>query len=651
MSSSDYSTSPNDKRSPNYIHLPSTSSEDTVQTPFTADDHSRTFWTYFKWFVWTAISGLFDCGSAVSELSLVRYWPAVSNDRVAFRPPKKVNGKQSECEKFDAELEEVFFRSTQSTPTHSLKTADENFLLLETVQHIISKIPEETIQQDITPSIVYELKETVNPSPAHSQFTKLGVWPPVVKDVTAVTKDKSPSPKPCTLLASVYAESKNGLIDDAARDLIVKDLLSSVIPRNLSNSSDITVTPAIRKMYAWTNPNSLHSCDEDGTTDQRKRPDSFDLVSNSSASDNPLAYPGKLTMSDSSFSPQSPGTGESSTPAGEDPPRTDEYGDLFLPDIDKQDHTLAWAISNLKMCDDKNASSVIGKHLPETPPSPRILADRPPLPLGGSTRQSRDKSPVCTINSARLVDTMSLPAIMPFEGEQLFVSSSSHSHEHRSNEIPKPKRSSSLKSHRTPPGTPSTPKAVRFADAFGLDLATVRHVFDQEAPPKIPASATFDLHLDTDESIAKIGAKQFGLCFAQPGTASNFIRRVLSQTVCLEDAYVDMPRGVLTGTIRVKSLGFEKHIYVRITYNNWATFFDVQASYVQGSHDGATDRFSFSVVFPDTMVPGDRAQFAIRYDAHTGQQFWDNNHGQNYSVTCYAKATDLAGDGSWVHYL
>uniref|UniRef100_A0A5K3F0S5 CBM21 domain-containing protein n=1 Tax=Mesocestoides corti TaxID=53468 RepID=A0A5K3F0S5_MESCO len=31
--------------------------------------------------------------------------------------------------------------------------------------------------------------------------------------------------------------------------------------------------------------------------------------------------------------------------------------------------------------------------------------------------------------------------------------------------------------------------------------------------------------------------------------------------------------------------------------------------------------------------------------------YWDNNHGENYQIHCYAKATDIAGDGSWIHYL
>ncbi|VEL07446.1 unnamed protein product [Protopolystoma xenopodis] len=214
----------------------------------------------------------------------------------------------------------------------------------------------------------------------------------------------------------------------------------------------------------------------------------------------------------------------------------------------------------------------------------------------------------------------------------------------------KPKRSSSLKSARTPPDTPAR-KAVRFADVFGLDLTTVKTVFDHDAPPKIPASAMQDLRLDSDLSLSSIGAKHYRLCFAQPGASPSFMTRVLAQTVSLESADIDQTRNMLTGTVRVKSFGFEKHIFIRITFNNWQTHSETSAAYVQGSHDGMTDRFSFSIVFPVCMVAGEQAQFAIRYETHTGLLFWDNNYGQNYVVTCYAKHTDMGGDGSWIHYI
>ena len=55
------------------------------------------------------------------------------------------------------------------------------------------------------------------------------------------------------------------------------------------------------------------------------------------------------------------------------------------------------------------------------------------------------------------------------------------------------RRSTSLKTNKTPPGTPSRKKAVRFADALGLDLENVRHIMNSQDPPQIPASAMKDL--------------------------------------------------------------------------------------------------------------------------------------------------------------
>lgn len=218
------------------------------------------------------------------------------------------------------------------------------------------------------------------------------------------------------------------------------------------------------------------------------------------------------------------------------------------------------------------------------------------------------------------------------------------------NNIIRSKRSSSLKSERSPDNTPCR-KIVRFADSLGLDLFSVRQVKDTDRPPNIPASATLDLNLDKEKSFSSLGAKQYQICFPQPGGSANFMHRVLTYFVCLENARVDSSRGLLTGTIRVKSVGFEKKVVVRITYNDWSTFFEITASYVQDSYDGTTDRFSFSAVFPNSMVANDRAQFAVRYETHTGVTYWDNNYGENYIVICYAKATDMAGDGSWIHYL
>ncbi|KAA3678967.1 protein phosphatase 1 regulatory subunit 3A/B/C/D/E [Paragonimus westermani] len=587
---------------------------------------SKSLWTYIKWLIWTAVSRLLSCGISVLGQHFDDPWPTATS----LSRHREV-GLYSACTNRTDESDNIvppLGSKDCASDSHSSTLAEQPGKVgqkTEVIESLTSPRDWAVIPVDPSP------KSTNNVQNVFDQ--KLLSDLEVAFDNENTTFELLPEStvhysSTFTLLNAYYADSVYGRIDGATRDQLVASLLTSVIPRNLSDCSEISTPAAIRKMYAWTEPNI--DCLEG--IENAQPASKFDIRSTSSNSDEQWAYPGKLTMSDSSYTPLSPLTAESCTLIGDCSSSPPKHTDLGLPHIDRQDQTLAWAMANLKTDGD-------------------TLECELPMTDNSSTkqlRQSRDKSPVKTVNSLRLPDTLSMPSIRPFEGYQLFDSRSARSVEET--EMPKPKRSSSLKSQRTPPGTPGQ-KAVRFADAFGLDLESVRHVFDLEAPPKIPASATFDLHLDTDESIARIGAKQFGLCFPQPGLASNFVRRVLNQAVSLEDARVDMPRGLLTGTIRVKSFGFEKRVHVRITYNNWMTYCDTPAAYVQGSHDGATDRFSFSVVFPDTMIPGDRAQFAIRYETHTGEQFWDNNNGQNYSVTCYAKATDLAGDGSWVHYL
>ncbi|TGZ70943.1 hypothetical protein CRM22_002908 [Opisthorchis felineus] len=585
----------------------------------------RSRWSYLKCLLWTAFTGIFNCGHIVLEQPVADQWPVI---KAGEQDNEVAPAADCVCVDNNQLFSGQIVEDTKVTSIH-LEPNEET--LTAEYQGASEARPSE---DHCAPSIAGDKLALISSNNSLDTFNETSLANldvPFDFDADSLLlngpcRDSHITCSPAfTLLNTYYADANNGLIDELTRDALIRDLLQSVIPRNLSDSSEVSITPEIRKMYAWAGPPTNDSEQSDAPKSQTQ----FDLDSTSSNSEERLPYPGKLSMSDNSFSPLSPATVESNTVIDncDKAPTSNKYDDLNLPDVDRRDHTLAWALANMQIGEDQATEC--------------DLSGTPPL-RDSFTRQSQEKSPVSSANTYRLTDTQSVPSRMDYDVFRPFEDDVPN--------IPKPKRSSSLKSQRTPPGTPGQ-KVVRFADALGLDLESVRHVFDQENPPKIPASATFDLEIDTDESIAKLGAKQFRMCFSQPGSAANFIRRVLDQTVCLEDAHVEMPRGVLNGTIRVRSLGFEKRVFVRATYNDWSTYCDTTASYVQGSHDGATDRFSFSLVFPDTMVPGRRAQFAIRYDAHTGEQFWDNNFGQNYSVMCYAKATDLAGDGSWVHYL
>ncbi|XP_030279488.1 protein phosphatase 1 regulatory subunit 3A isoform X3 [Sparus aurata] len=88
-----------------------------------------------------------------------------------------------------------------------------------------------------------------------------------------------------------------------------------------------------------------------------------------------------------------------------------------------------------------------------------------------------------------------------------------------------------------------------------------------------------------------------------------------------------------SGLVRVLNISFHKAVYIRSTMDSWATYFDHPAEYVQGSHDGATDQFSFKLSFaPPYITHGSRIEFVVRYETSDGD-YWANNSSMNYMVT------------------
>lgn len=213
------------------------------------------------------------------------------------------------------------------------------------------------------------------------------------------------------------------------------------------------------------------------------------------------------------------------------------------------------------------------------------------------------------------------------------------------------RRSTSLKTYKTPPGTPSRKKAVRFADALGLDLESVRHILNLEDPPVVPKSAMRDLKVGLEEEHRTEGSKYLAAYFPQPSADPGFHARVQANKIVLENCLVDDKDMTVSGTCRVANIGFHKKVIIRYTINNWLTYEDVCASYIQNSNDGPTDRFSFTINVPKYFSVGSRLGFALMYHVN-GMTYWDNNRGTNYIVECYAKSVPThASDSAWMHFL
>ncbi|KAL1129258.1 hypothetical protein AAG570_013787 [Ranatra chinensis] len=178
-------------------------------------------------------------------------------------------------------------------------------------------------------------------------------------------------------------------------------------------------------------------------------------------------------------------------------------------------------------------------------------------------------------------------------------------------------------------------KIVRFADALGLDLADIRTFLDE--PPKIPKSAFQDLEGVELSGAAALPERAVVPLFRQPIQQSDFMERLNYCKVCLECASVtDINLFTVTGTVRVVNLAFHKAVWIRYTRDNWKTFVDLPAKYVDNSCDGFSDKFRF-VLFAHTLNVGDRLEFAVRFEAGQGV-YWDNNRSANYAFQCVPEA-------------
>ncbi len=86
------------------------------------------------------------------------------------------------------------------------------------------------------------------------------------------------------------------------------------------------------------------------------------------------------------------------------------------------------------------------------------------------------------------------------------------------------------------------------------------------------------------------------------------------------------------------SLGLQKRVKIRFTTDNWISFKDHDALYINNSYNGISDRFSFTLeIDRDRICIGNTIQFSICYESFSGQEYWDNNYQQNYRFNCFSR--------------
>lgn len=102
--------------------------------------------------------------------------------------------------------------------------------------------------------------------------------------------------------------------------------------------------------------------------------------------------------------------------------------------------------------------------------------------------------------------------------------------------------------------------------------------------------------------------------------------------------YLDAIDNRIYGTIQLISFGLHKRIKIRVTTNNWMSFTDYNANYIENSHDGVCDRFSFTVeIDRHRICIGNTIEFCIGYESFGGPEYWDNNYQQNYRFNCFSR--------------
>ncbi|XP_028266343.1 protein phosphatase 1 regulatory subunit 3A isoform X2 [Parambassis ranga] len=178
----------------------------------------------------------------------------------------------------------------------------------------------------------------------------------------------------------------------------------------------------------------------------------------------------------------------------------------------------------------------------------------------------------------------------------------------------------------------SAGKRVSFADTTGGDLVDVKEFVafdsDDEEDKAKWEEEELKYRKPEQEPTYKVHPE-----FNAP-TGSALLHAVRANKVEVEQvcAVEDEPLA-FTGFIRVLNISFHKAVYLRSTMDNWASYFDYPAEYVQGSNDGDTDQFSFKLSFaPPYITHGSRIEFVIRYETSDGD-FWANNSSMNYVVT------------------
>ncbi|NXC52650.1 PPR3A phosphatase, partial [Aleadryas rufinucha] len=198
---------------------------------------------------------------------------------------------------------------------------------------------------------------------------------------------------------------------------------------------------------------------------------------------------------------------------------------------------------------------------------------------------------------------------------------------------PRPRRRNSSASEEEEADTPTNiSRKVSFADAFGFDLVSVKEFDIWEFPNTGQENDIEDEVFPQDEYF-------FSQQFTLPASQEELLQKVREQKVMLESVLLLPGITCMNGIIRVLNVSFEKQVYVRMTLNNWLSYYDILAEFMPNSCGSETDQFCFKIsLAPPFQKDGVKVDFCIRYETSVGT-FWANNDDKNYTLICHKKET------------
>ncbi|NXC50675.1 PPR3A phosphatase, partial [Penelope pileata] len=198
---------------------------------------------------------------------------------------------------------------------------------------------------------------------------------------------------------------------------------------------------------------------------------------------------------------------------------------------------------------------------------------------------------------------------------------------------PLPRRRNSTSSEEEEADIPTTiARKVSFADAFGFDLVSVKE-FDTWEIPNIAQSNELEDEVFPQEEFF------LSQLFTLPASQEELLQKVREHKVLLESIVFLPGITCMNGIIRVLNVSFEKQVYVRMTLDDWVSYYDILAEFMPNSCGSETDQFYFKIsLVPPYQRDGAKVEFCIRYETSIGT-FWANNDDKNYTLICHKKET------------